>query len=255
MLGNRYIVSTVAGERSVSNRFCCRKRDPVGDAGALGVELGVLDPGRVEIDTERPRAEPARGDGDAAVAGPEVDHVVGGADLGDLQHAVHGLARGRDIDDVETLRVDIGDGEDADADQERGREHSSGDGRSSGLTHTVLVAGRGPPGQSGCALLYLRRCLIIRFCRLAPRKATSSSCAVSARLSMVRARPEGSRSRAQARSAGLPHHDQAAAERAGLVHEQPRCDPSSRRRRGGAFVRRSAGSSRARQCASGWPVR
>ncbi len=113
--------------------------DPVGDAGALGVELRIPDPCGIELDAERPRAEPARGDGDAAVAGSEIDHEIRGPDFGDLQHAVHGLPRGRNIDDVQTLRVDIGDSENADANQESGREHSPGDGRSCGLTHAVLV--------------------------------------------------------------------------------------------------------------------
>ena len=133
------MVSTVAGERSVSNRFCCRKVTRSATPARCALSVGVLDPRRIEVDPERPRAEPAGGDGDAAVARSEVDHVVGGADLGDLQHAVHGLARGRNIDDVEALRVDIADREDADANQERGREHSPGDGRSSGLAHAVLV--------------------------------------------------------------------------------------------------------------------
>ena len=103
MLGSRYIVSTVAGERSVSNRFCCRNVTRSVTPARLALSCGIPDPGGIEIDAERPRAEPARGDGDAAVARPEVDHVIRGADLGDLEHAIHGLPRGRNVDDVQTL--------------------------------------------------------------------------------------------------------------------------------------------------------
>src|SRR5262249_53361293 len=113
--------------------------DAVGDAGALGVELGVADAGRIEIDAERPRAEATGRDGDAAVAGAKIDHVVLGTDFSDLQHAVDGFPRGRDKDDVETLRPDIGHRNDPHAQQECGVELPPGDGRSRAPKHPAPV--------------------------------------------------------------------------------------------------------------------
>ena len=62
MLGSRYIVSTVASERSVSNRFCCRNVTRSVTPARCALSCGILDAGRIEIDAERPRTEPAGGD-------------------------------------------------------------------------------------------------------------------------------------------------------------------------------------------------
>ena len=88
-----------------------------GDARQLAALLHQL---RHDLDAEAARAEAAgRGDDDAAVAGAEVDHVIGRADGGELEHRQRHLVGRGDERHLVLRRRRRGRGEQADRQAER----------------------------------------------------------------------------------------------------------------------------------------
>ena len=75
------------------------------DAGAPQVgesegEVGGLDAQRIDVDAERAGAAAGGGERDPAVAAAEVDQIILGADLREIEHALDQLGRGGDVGDV-----------------------------------------------------------------------------------------------------------------------------------------------------------
>ena len=104
--GSRYIVTTVACEKSVLKKSCCRNFTRLADVRLPRAFLALVDEVVVELDADRARAELARGgDHDAPVARAQVVDDVVRADAREPQHLVDDDLRRRHERHVEELRV------------------------------------------------------------------------------------------------------------------------------------------------------
>ena len=99
------MVRTVASSIVVSNRFWRLKLTLSCTPALRRVLLRLLDALRVDIDAERARAALGCGNGDAAVAGAQVDHEVARLDLGHVQHTLDHLRRRRHVRHVQRRRL------------------------------------------------------------------------------------------------------------------------------------------------------
>jgi len=102
------MVSTVACEKSVSNRSAFFELGAVLDAGTASVSHRQLDHGRVVLDAGRPGAALSGGDHGPTVARAEIDDVVGARDLSHVEHLVDERVRRRHPDNVLARLSDLG---------------------------------------------------------------------------------------------------------------------------------------------------
>jgi len=79
--GNDAVFAEVVGEQ-----VALREGDAVADAGRPGGRLGLLDPGRVDIDAVCECPALRRGEDDPAVAAAKVDQPITGTDVGKSEH-------------------------------------------------------------------------------------------------------------------------------------------------------------------------
>ena len=85
--GSRYIVTTLARREVGREQVLLAELDALGHAGGARRVAALLHQLGHDLDAEAAGAEALRrGDDDAAVAGAEIDHVVGRADAGELEH-------------------------------------------------------------------------------------------------------------------------------------------------------------------------
>ena len=100
MLGDRYIVTTVALLKSDSNRSPTMNVTRLATSASLAISPRELDEPRIDLDADAGRAVLLRrNDRNAAVARPEVVNDVVWRDAGELQHRVGDVVtRRREVD-------------------------------------------------------------------------------------------------------------------------------------------------------------